>query len=460
MNSVSSPVSSRKDDGRRNSNPPTPSGYPVIGNGIQFLRANDPIRLFDEFHQEYGDFVKLKIFNEVAYLTRNPADANRIFEENNSNYRKSSMQSEGFDDFFGKDILNSQEDRWRKQRKLLTPVISRRRLEEFAPEWTTYATEMMDRWEEGESLDIHHEMMSLTAKVACKVLFNWDSDDYGEAIGQNLKTVTGHLFRRSIGLTMPQWVPTRENKRYEAARRTIESISDEIIEHRRNADDDFQDIISRTLDAEDELDWEVTNELLRHKVHTLLFAGHETTAQGLTFALYLLSRYPQVGRRLRAELDAQLGGSTPTVEDVRDLPYLDAFIRESWRLYPPAYSVVREALEADSLSGYDVPAGSTVMVFSYGIQRNPRVWDRPYAFEPERWMDDGPTVESDYAFMPFGAGPRRCAGEQFATLESKLILATVLQRFDVELVSDPKIDFETAVTTRPAGAIEMVPHEL
>ncbi|PCR89575.1 cytochrome P450 [Natrinema ejinorense] len=438
--------------------PPQPNGYPVIGNALDFVGASDPIQFLNDACRDHGDLVKLEMFGNEVYITRSPEDAKRVFDTNNANYEKSSAQQEGFKRIMGEDIIISEGELWRHQRNVLLPVISRDRVASFSPDITDYTEEMLDSWTEGEVIDVNREMMGLTARVMCKVIFNWEADGYGETISENLRTVTTYLFKDSVGVTAPEWLPTPQNRRFKDALETLNAIADEIIATRRHADDDVDDLITRTLEMRDDSDRELTNDILRGKVMTMSFAAHETTAQGLTFTLYLLSQHPHIRQRLQEELDAELDGRSPTAEDLSELDFLEAVIKESFRVYSPGYSINREVINDDELSGYHIPAGSMVIVYQWGIHRNPRVWDRPHTFDPDRWLEDGQPADNEFAYIPFGAGPRRCAGQQFSLLESKLVLATILQECDLELVTEPPIDFDLAVTTRPKNGIDMIPH--
>lgn len=440
-----------------NPEPPKPDGYPLLGNTLDFIRADNPIEFLSEACREEGDLVKIELPGNDVYVTQSPEDAAKVF--NSDNYKKSTAQQEGFESFMGNDILVSEGELWRHQRKVLSPLIARNRVADFAPEMIEYTEEMMDSWEDGQTVDVNSEMASLTVQIACRVLFDWDARDYGDAIGENLKTVTGHLFRSSLGVSAPDWVPTPKNRRYQKSLETMNRIADEIIADRKRADDDADDLITRTREMEDQIDREITDDELRAKVMTMLFAGHETTAQGLTFAFYLLAQHSGVRRKLQEEIESELGDRRPTPEDVAEMEYLEAVMRETLRLYSPGYSVSREPVEDDELSGYHVPAGSTVIVFSWGMHRNPRVWDRPHAFEPERWLGDEPPTDYEFAYAPFAGGPRRCAGEQFAMLESKLVLATISQEYELELITEPPLEFEVAVTTRPKHGVDVIPRE-
>jgi cytochrome P450 len=192
---------------------------------------------------------------------------------------------------------------------------------------------------------------------------------------------------------------------------------------------------------------------------TLLLAGHETTALALTFTFFLLGQHADVERKLLAELDAELGGDRPTVTDLDDLTYLEQVVTESMRLYPPVPGIVREPVEDDEIGGYHVPAGVTVSMSQHVVHRDPRWYDDPMAFRPERWTDGFRESIPTLAYFPFAAGPRRCVGDRFALLEARLVLATILQEYHLELVSSPSLDLRPSITARPRNPVWMQVHD-
>jgi len=202
----------------------------------------------------------------------------------------------------------------------------------------------------------------------------------------------------------------------------------------------------------------MTDEQIRDEAMTLLLAGHETTANALTWTWYLLSQHPEVEARLHAEVDAVLGRRDASAGDLPQLPYARAVVAESMRLYPPAYLVGRRALEPYAIPGTDyvVPARTVVLISQYLLHRDPRFWDDAERFVPERWLDEGRTERHRYAYFPFGAGTRICIGEHFAWMEAILALSTIAQRWQLRLVPGQTIEMQPIITLRPKGGIKMV----
>nr|WP_274323901.1 cytochrome P450 [Halosimplex aquaticum] len=256
---------------------------------------------------------------------------------------------------------------------------------------------------------------------------------------------------------LPLDVPTPGKIRLRRAVDDLESVVYRIIDERaRNPGDD---VVSRMLAVEDESGEGMSREQIRDEVMTLLLAGHETTALALTFTTFLLAQHPSVEERLLAELDDHLGGDPPTVEDVRNLPYLETVVKESMRLYPPVPGIVREATGTDEIAGYTIPEGATLSINQWTVHRDPSLYDDPMAFRPDRWTDEMEQSLPRLAYFPFSAGPRRCVGDRFAMLEAKVVLATLLQRYHLELVSDPSLDLVATITSRPRNPVLMRVHE-
>lgn len=267
-----------------------------------------------------------------------------------------------------------------------------------------------------------------------------------------------HHFQRSTArpIDVPDWVPTPTNVRYRRALTRLDDVVADIISQRRRADEDAGDVVSMLLSARDESGERMSDETIRDEVLTLLLAGHETTAQALTFTFHLLARHPEIEQKLLAELDAVLDGEPPTMGDLPDLEYTEWVVTEAMRLYPPVWALVREPLADDEIAGYPIPAGATVGMYQWVIHRDPRQYEDPNAFVPERWADDGD--RHPFAYFPFGGGPRRCIGDRFAMLEARLLVATIVQQVHLELVSGSAVSLSPAITLRPGGDVEMRVH--
>jgi cytochrome P450 len=264
-----------------------------------------------------------------------------------------------------------------------------------------------------------------------------------------------HTFRRAMSpLASPASWPTPDNRRAARARQALYGIVDELIADRKRAGADGDDLLSRLLRARDADTGEAMNvQQVRDEALIFLLAGHETTSTALTFTLHLLGRHPEEQERVHAEIDAALDGRPPGVEEAALLARTTMALKEAMRLYPPAYAVGRLLVGGDEIAGYALPAGANVVVCQYATHRHPRFWERPEAFDPDRFTPEREQARHPYAYFPFGRGPRACIGSHFAMLEAVIALAVLLKRFRVSSgLADVPLDTQ-GITLRPLGAV-------
>ena len=300
---------------------------------------------------------------------------------------------------------------------MIQPAFHRQRIAAYAETMVMFGEQMAQKWKDGEVRDIDKEMMQLTLQIVGQTLFSADVEDEADGVGQAMTTVI-ELFNFLL-LPFSEWLeklPLPHSKRFNRARQTLNDVIYGIINERRASGEDKGDLLSMLLLAQDEDDGTgMTDEEVRDEALTLFLAGHETTANALTFTWYLLSQNPDAEAKLHEEIDTVLNGRTPTIDDVPKLKYTEHVVAEAMRLYPPAWAIGRSALEEHELGGYTVPERGLVLVSPYITQRDPRFWPESDKFIPERW-DDQSVKEAGqkYIYFPFGGGVRRCIGESFA----------------------------------------------
>jgi cytochrome P450 len=328
------------------------------------------------------------------------------------------------------------------------------------------ASSALDGWRNNETRDIHAEMTEVTLRIAARTLFGSDVGDDLARIRASSFVMTNHFRSRlfSLMILLPDVIPTPGNLRYLRAVRDLDALVYRIIGERRASGEEARDVLGMLLAARDEAGSGMTDRQLRDEVMTLLLAGHDTTALALTWAFVLLAKHPEVNVRLHAQVDDVLGGRPPSSADVPRLQYAEHVIAETLRLYPTAWAIGREAVRDTQLGGERVSKGTTVIASPWVLHRDPRFFDEPQAFRPERWAD-GASPGSDgslaqrlprFAYVPFGGGQRVCIGSSFAQLEATLLLATIVQRFRLELARpDEPVDPLPVVTLRPRDPVPM-----
>jgi cytochrome P450 len=434
--------------------PPGPKGHLLMGALREIKR--DELDYLNRIVREYGDIVYLRIVNHPCYILSHPRDIEYVLLGNYTNFVKSVFLRESRA-LFGNGLLTSDGSFWLRQRRLLQPAFHHDRIAEYSRAMVKHASQMLDTWQDGEVRDIHQDMGRLTLEIIAKVLFGSNMGSEAEHIGDAL-CVFFEQFDDRFGLyAIPEWLPTPGNLRYRMAIGRLNRILNGVIRYRHSHRDDSASIISALLSSDNE-DGRMTERQLRDEMMTLFFTGHETTALALSWTWYLLAQHPEVADKLAHEVERVLGRREPTYEDLPHLPFVDSVVKESLRLYPPAYGVARDALKDCEIGGYTIPAGATLAMFQWVVHRDPRYFDRPGEFVPDRWKDLGSGLPK-CAYFPFGVGPRMCIGNTFAATEVPLLVATIARRFQFTLASGHPVYLRPSLTLRPRDGIKVILHK-
>jgi len=423
----------------------------------------DPLQMFVRASRTFGDAMTLRFGPYRFVVLHRPEDIRHVYVQNADNYVKSRTYR-GLKLVLGNGLVTSEGDFWRRQRKLANPAFHRKRLSVFANDMVRCTDEMCGDWAKapaGTELDVAEAMMALTFRIVGHTLFSTELGGATDRVGAAM-TVANH-YANKLGeslVSLPTWTPTAENRRFWQAKATLDELVIGMIEQRRRqmeaTGDAGHDLMAMLMEATDESGSErMSDEQLRDEVLTLVAAGHETTANALAWTFMLLSQHPDVARRLRAEVDDVLWGRLPTVDDLPRLAFTEQVVKESMRLYPPVWIIEREALGADEVGGWRYPAGTVVGTCMYAAHRNPRLWPNPEGFDPDRFSPQRSEGRPRYAYMPFGAGPRSCIGNHFAMMEAILLVATIAQRFELELVPGHRVRLDPGITLRPKGGLPM-----
>jgi cytochrome P450 len=407
----------------------------------------------DSFEQ-YGDTFYASIVGLEQYVTRDPDIIRQIAVDDAEFFVKDEQYTDpkrGMARFLGNGILNTEGEFWKRQRKLMQPAFHHKRIEGYGQIMADYTAAQMATWQHGTNISVSSEMMALTMKIVVKALFDLDITADIDRIAE--ATEIFQIFTQ-VPDYMPLWFPNKANRNIGKAIRTMDDVVFKLIEQRRAAGTDNGDLLSVLLTVRDDEGNGMSDQQLRDELVTMLFAGHETTANTLNWTLYLLAQNPEQEAKLHAELDTVLAGRAPSLADLKQLPYTEQVIKESLRLYPPALGFGRKATKDMKLGAYDIPAGMMVNVFAYGTHRSPRLWPEPSAFKPERFAQEDKNRHK-YAYFPFGAGARICIGQMFAMMEAQLLLASIAQCYRFRLLADKPVKADVAITLRPKGGLTM-----
>ena len=420
----------------------------------------DALRTFRDAADRYGGnggVVHLKVGPYHGFLALDPADIRHVLQDNARNYHKSPVY-ERLREGVGNGLLTSEDAFWLRQRRLAQPAFHRQRVAAMADAMVACTGQMLDRWDgiaaRGGTIDVVDEMMAVTQAIIVRTMFSTDLGEAADVVNR-----TWPLINRRIGETF--WstkietsLPLPANRRFWRALRELETVVYRIIAERRRSGRDETDLLSMLLSARDEETGAVMDDRqLRDEVMTMLLAGHETTSLALSWTYYLLSRHPGVERGIADEVGQVIAGGRPSFAHLDRLVRTRRAIEESLRLYPPAWGFSRQAVADDEVGGYRVPKGSLVFLIPFVVHRRPNLWPDPERFDPDRFTAEQDAARPKFAYLPFGGGPRGCIGNQFAMVEAQLIVASIAQRFRVELLPDQDIHPEPLITLRPAPAV-------
>jgi cytochrome P450 len=409
-------------------------------------------------HREYGPFVRTRLPLQL-YFVADPACIEEILVKKADSFRKD-RTSRLLSRVVGNGLLVNDGASWRRQRRLLQPAFHQRQLQSYADGMVGAIDRAAATWLPGQVRNLHEDMMGVTMNIVAETLFGADvSADAGQLgrIISDLMEEFGRLLGLAARYQPPAWVPTLANRRFRASARKVDQVILGIIDARRRRPGDAaaDDLLSLLLRARDEDGTAMTDAQVRDEAVTLFLAGHETTALALTYSLYLLATHPECQDRLADELGRVLDGRAPGIADLESLTYTDAVVLESMRLYPPAWVMARQALNEVEIGGYQFPGGAEFVMSPWVLHRDPRNFDDPAAFKPERWESDLLHRLPRFVYFPFGGGPRVCIGNRFAMMEAKLVLAVALQRFRFELTPETELALFPSVTLRPRHGVRL-----
>jgi cytochrome P450 len=448
--------------------PPGPRGLPIIG--TSFMASRDSTKTLTRWARDYGDVVYYHFFDLHVYMLFHPQHIEQVLLGRTGNFLKG-ITARANPELFGNGLLTSDGEFWRRQRRLSNPAFHRASLARYAEITVEETTHFFQLWKSGEVRNIHNDMMSVTLRIVLRSLFGGD-------LGENMQVIEPALEAIMVSssgfhsLAFYLKIPTRTRARHYRAVKKLDEVVYRLIARGReklasnrsratNAEPEApatsgaKDLLALLLTARDDDGNSMSDQQLRDEVITLLLAGHETTALNLSWTWYLLAQHPQIEEKLHEELDAVLAGRPPSAADLPRLPYTDRVIRETLRLYPPAWRIFRRTEQEFQAGDYVLPAGSNIVLSQWVTQRDPRWFSEPERFNPDRWNEETAAKLPRFAYFPFGGGPRVCIGAGFAMMEATLLLATIAQRYRMRLVPNQRVEPLASITLRPKNGIRV-----
>ena len=420
--------------------------------------GRDPLMFFSNMARQYGDLAYLRMAGEHLFVASNPAVIRDVLVTHNQNFHKS-RGLERIKILLGEGLLTSEDAFHLRQRRLMQPAFHRERIAAYASTMVAYGDRLRRAWTPGATLDVALEMSRLTLLIVGKTLFDADVESQARDVGEAMSGLMDSFWTLMLpfGQTI-QRLPIPHIRRGRKARERLDAIIYGMIRERRANLGDRGDLLSMLLMAQDDEDKGrgMTDRQVRDEAMTIFLAGHETTANALTWTWYLLSQSPEVERRLHEEIDRVLEGRLPGVADVDRLPYTTRVVTESMRLYPPAWLVGRRAVNEYGIGPYYVPPRSIIIMSQWIVHRDPRYYAEPERFDPDRWTPEFKAALPRFAYFPFGGGPRQCIGESFAWMELVLLVATLAQQWRFELVPGHPVVPQAAVTLRSKYGMKMI----
>ncbi|PGH51629.1 cytochrome P450 [Streptomyces sp. Ru87] len=446
---------------------PGPKGSLLLGSLPDFRR--DVLDAYLRGWREHGDVVRFALgppgLRADVYAVFSASGAQQVLASRSANFRKDNKFYEEIRQSLGNGLLTSQDEDYVRQRRLVQPLFTRRRVDGYADALYEEASSVVDAWRDapGSVVDLSEEMTRFTLRAVTRILFGADIEAAVDVVRRSFPVIGAYTRDRGTApVAVPRQWPTPANRAAARAQADLYALCDRIIAERRAAGtDDGDDLLSLLSRAASEEDGSLDADEVRDQVLVFLLAGHETTATSLTFALHLLGHHPKEQQRAREEVDRVLGGRPPVAADLDRLPYLTQVLKEAMRLYPAAPAIGREVVADTEVDGFPVPAGATLLVVPWVIHRNTRYWEDPERFDPERFTPEREAGRPRYAWMPFGGGPRACIGQHFSMLESVLALATFLRAYEVEsLDTDIPLDAGITLTAKARARARLTARQL
>ena len=426
---------------------PSHKGHWLWGGTFDF--QNRPAEFVLAGHERYGDMFKTRVVYGHSYFIRDPEIVNAINVTHAKHVSKPKIVKQMWKPFLGNGLVPNDGESWKRQHKLIMPAFHKLRIDAYAPTMSEYTRDMVRGWKEGEQRDFRKEVIDLALRVVAKTLFDTDVAGHSQTINDAMIDISEALIDHAqTPIPTPRWWPSERNRRMVRALDAMDDVIACLVAARRKEKKDRGDLMSHIVFATDEQGG-MSEKQMRDELMTLIFAGHETTAHTLTWAWYLLAKNRDKLRKAQQEIDEKVGGRPIGVDDLRALPYLEMCLKESLRRLPAVWIYAREAKTELHVAGYRIPKGAILAISPLAIGRNEKYYDKPLEFRPERWTRDFERHLPRGAYVPFAAGPRVCLGKQFAMMEMRIVLGTLIQNVDINVLEGFEPDFLPELSLNP-----------
>jgi len=426
---------------------PRHKGHWLWGGTFDFQR--NPAEFVLEAHEKYGDVFVTRVLTGQSFFIRDPAVVNAINVTHAKHIHKPKVVKQMWKPFLGQGLVPNDGESWKRQHKLIMPGFHKMRVDAYAPTMAAYTRDMIRGWKNSETRDFRKEMLEVTLRLVAKTLFDTDLAHDWQTVHQAMEDISEALIDHAqTPIPAPRWWPSERNKRMVRALDAMDGVIQRLVSARRKDRKDRGDLMSHIVFATDE-QGSMSDKQMRDELMTLIFAGHETTAHTLTWAWYLLATNRDKLKKAQREIDETIGDRPIGVDDLRNLPYLEMCLKESLRRLPAVWIYAREAQCDLRLGDYFFPKGAILAVSPLATGRNPKYFDQPLEYRPERWTRERERQLPKGAYVPFAAGPRVCLGKQFAMMEMRIVLGTLIQNVDVNVLEGFEPDFVAELSLNP-----------
>lgn len=440
---------------------PVQKGLPLLGI-LPKLFGRDPYEYLKSIMLEQGDFVQLNFGPQPVYLVSHPDYLQRILRDNYQNYRKSDLFYNAGREIVGNGLVTSSGDFWLRQRRMIQPHLHRKQLESLFFDMRDAILETLNGWGPLDAnhteVDLGEKMGEITMNVITRAMFGVETLQTVTAAETNRRVVqiTKYSGKSLFSGLLPRWIPIQGRQEFLRDLSAVQETVNQMIARCRQDKEVSASLIQMLLNSVDEESHQqMTEQQLFDEVMTIFLAGFETTATALTWFGVILQDHPEVLEKLRAEVDQVLGTRLPTFEDVPRLVYTRQVFMETLRMHTVIPFLPRSLNKADRLGNYDLPANALVLVFYHGVHHNPRIWDKPEVFDPERFVPERMAAQHPFAYVPFSAGPRKCAGDEFASIEGPLVMAMLLQRYNIDLLPNQTFAAGIGSVMKPRNGVKV-----